>query len=152
MSLSLAEAASLTGLNKTTLLRSVKSGRMTGTKDALGQCQVAEAELLRVYQPSGGAAGERSDTRHDAAAALQAEVNGLKQVAELLRRELDECALIAITGAKRRLSRCAHCRPQRLLARGGPGGNGWRVESPGQFYQRDIFSGRGPRRPATDLV
>ena len=37
MSLSLAEAASLTGLNKTTLLRSIKSGRMTGTKDALGQ-------------------------------------------------------------------------------------------------------------------
>ena len=90
MSLSLAEAASLTGLNKTTLLRSIKSGRMTGTKDALGQWQVAEAELLRVYQPSEGAAGERSDTRHDAAAALQAEVNGLKQVAELLRRELDD--------------------------------------------------------------
>ena len=90
MSLSLAEAASLTGLNKTTLLRSIKSGRMTGTKDALGQWQVAKAELLRVYQPSEGAADERSDTRHDAAAALQAEVNGLKQVAELLRRELDD--------------------------------------------------------------
>ena len=47
--LSLAEAAGLTGLNKTTLLRSIKSGRMTGSKDALGQWQVHEAELLRVY-------------------------------------------------------------------------------------------------------
>ena len=43
--LSLAEAAGLTGLNKTTLLRSIKSGRMTGSKDALGQWQVHEAEL-----------------------------------------------------------------------------------------------------------
>ena len=88
--LSLAEAAGVTGLNKTTLLRSIKSGRMTGSKDALGQWQVHEAELLRVYQPVADAAGERSDVRHDAAAALQAEVNGLKQMAELLRRELDD--------------------------------------------------------------
>ena len=59
--LSLAEAAGLTGPNKTTLLRSIKSGRMTGSKDALGQWQVHEAELLRVYQPAANAAGERGD-------------------------------------------------------------------------------------------
>jgi hypothetical protein len=70
MPMSLAEAAAVTGMNKTTLLRSIKSGRMTGKKDALGQWQVDEAELLRVYQPAAGAAGERGDTRHDAAAAL----------------------------------------------------------------------------------
>jgi|HubBroStandDraft_4_1064222.scaffolds.fasta_scaffold616887_2 hypothetical protein len=46
--LSLAEAASLTGLNKTTVMPSIKSSRLTGTKDPLVR-QVGEAELLRVY-------------------------------------------------------------------------------------------------------
>ena len=80
--LSLAEAAGLTGLNKTTPLRSIKSGRMTGSKDALGQWQVHEAELLRVYQPAADAAGERSDTRHDAAAALQGKRLDTKESAQ----------------------------------------------------------------------
>jgi hypothetical protein len=90
MPLSLAEASALTGFNKTTILRSIKNGRLTGTKDPLGQWQVAEAELLRVYQPAVGGAAERSDSRQGAVAVLEAEVTGLKQVAELLRRELDD--------------------------------------------------------------
>jgi len=53
--LSLAEAASLTGLNKTTVMPSIKSSRLTGTKGPLVR-RVGEAELLRVYgrrgQPS----------------------------------------------------------------------------------------------------
>jgi len=52
MSYSLAQAAAATGLNKTTLLRSIKSGRITGTKDALGQWQIDPAELHRVYPPN----------------------------------------------------------------------------------------------------
>src|SRR5271169_263430 len=52
MSYSLAQAAAATGLNKTTLLRSIKSGRLTGTKDALGQWQIDPAELHRVYPPN----------------------------------------------------------------------------------------------------
>jgi hypothetical protein len=39
--LSLAETSAPTGLNKTTILRSIKNGRLTGTKDPLGQWQVA---------------------------------------------------------------------------------------------------------------
>jgi hypothetical protein len=71
-------------------LRSIKGGRLTGTKDALGQWQVAEAELIRVYRPAASAATQRSDSRHDATAVLAAEIAGLKQVAELLQRELDD--------------------------------------------------------------
>jgi hypothetical protein len=40
MSYSLAEAAKATGLYKSTILRSIKAGRLTGTKDALGQWQI----------------------------------------------------------------------------------------------------------------
>lgn len=47
MSYSLAAAAAATGLNKTSILRAIKSGKISGTKDALGQWWV-EAELDRV--------------------------------------------------------------------------------------------------------
>jgi hypothetical protein len=52
MSYSLAEAAKATGLYKSTILRSIKAGRLTGTKDALGQWQIDPAELHRVYAPA----------------------------------------------------------------------------------------------------
>ncbi len=47
--LSLSEAAAATGLNKTTVLRSIKSGKIMGTRDPLGQWQIDAAELHRVY-------------------------------------------------------------------------------------------------------
>ena len=49
MPYSLAEAAAATGLNKTTVLRSIKAGHIAGTKDALGQWQIEPAELRRVH-------------------------------------------------------------------------------------------------------
>ena len=51
--LSLSEAAAATGLNKTTVLRSIKSGKISGTRDPLGQWQIDAAELHRVYPPVG---------------------------------------------------------------------------------------------------
>jgi len=47
--LSLSEAAAATGLNKTTVLRSIKSGKISGTRDPLGQWRLDAAELHRVY-------------------------------------------------------------------------------------------------------
>jgi excisionase family DNA binding protein len=47
--LSLSEAAAATGLNKTTVLRSMKSGKISGTRDPLGQWRIDAAELHRVY-------------------------------------------------------------------------------------------------------
>ena len=44
MSYSLGAAAAATGLNKTSILRAIKSGKISGTKDALGQCWVEPAD------------------------------------------------------------------------------------------------------------
>src|SRR5262245_65993708 len=51
MSYSLGAAAAATGLNKTSILRAIKSGKISGTKDALGQWWVGPAELQRVPKP-----------------------------------------------------------------------------------------------------
>jgi len=53
MSYSLGAAAAATGLNKTSILRAIKSGKISGTKDALGQWWVEPAELQRVPKPAG---------------------------------------------------------------------------------------------------
>jgi len=52
MSYSLGAAAAATGLNKTSILRAIKSGKISGTKDALGQWWVEPAELQRVPKPA----------------------------------------------------------------------------------------------------
>src|SRR5215510_2268205 len=52
MSYSLGAAAAATGLNKTSILRAIKSGKISGTKDALGQWWVEPAELHRVSKPA----------------------------------------------------------------------------------------------------
>jgi hypothetical protein len=64
MSYSLAEAAAAVGLNKTSILRAIKSGKISGTKDAHGQWLVEPAELHRVHPPL-----ERSDANPTADAA-----------------------------------------------------------------------------------
>ena len=48
MSLTLSEAAQATGTNRTTILRAVKGGRISGIKDDNGW-RVEAAELFRVY-------------------------------------------------------------------------------------------------------
>jgi len=52
MSYSLGAAAAATGLNKTSILRAIKNGKISGTKDALGQWWVEPAELHRVPKPA----------------------------------------------------------------------------------------------------
>ena len=53
----LAEAAAATGLNKASILRAIKSGKISGTKDALGQWWVEPAELHRVAEAPARAHG-----------------------------------------------------------------------------------------------
>src|SRR5262249_748168 len=52
MSYSLGAAAAATGLSKTSILRAIKSGKISGTKDVLGQWWVEPAELHRVPKPA----------------------------------------------------------------------------------------------------
>jgi excisionase family DNA binding protein len=52
MSYSLAEAAQATGLNRSTILRAIKNGRISGVRDELGAWSVEPVELHRVFPPA----------------------------------------------------------------------------------------------------
>jgi excisionase family DNA binding protein len=52
MSYSLAEAAQATGLNRSTVLRAIKSGRISGQRDGQGAWTVEPVELHRVFPPA----------------------------------------------------------------------------------------------------
>jgi len=49
MPYSLQQAATATGLNKSTILRAIKAGKISAVRDEQGQWQVEPAELHRVY-------------------------------------------------------------------------------------------------------
>ena len=70
MSYSLSNAAAACGIYKSTVLRSIKSGRLTATKDALGQWRIEAAELHRVYPPVQSDDADGNGTRHDATAEM----------------------------------------------------------------------------------
>jgi hypothetical protein len=97
MSYTLAEAAAACGINKSTVLRAVKSGRISGTKDELGAWHVEAAELHRVFPPAASAAPSREALpRHAPAdAATDALVAELRSVIADLRRDRDNWQEIA---------------------------------------------------------
>ena len=70
MSYSLSNAAAACGIYKSTVLRSIKSGRLTASKDAFGQWRIEPAELHRVYPPVQSNDADGNGTRHDATATL----------------------------------------------------------------------------------
>jgi hypothetical protein len=94
MSYTLATAAKATGLNKSTILRAIKSGQITGTKDQFGEWRVEPVELHRVYpaiaELSAGSDMPRPHAAFDAAT-LNAEIEALiRRAGNLLRQQLDE--------------------------------------------------------------
>ena len=52
MPYTLAEAAQATGLNRSTILRAIKNGRISGVRDELGAWSVEPAELHRLFLPA----------------------------------------------------------------------------------------------------
>jgi excisionase family DNA binding protein len=103
----LGEAARLTGLGKTTLARAIKSGRLSATRTDLGSYQIDPAELARVYPfpaptvAAGATVAATGPLVHHATpnatgetpgvtAALEGQISGLREVGELLRRQLDD--------------------------------------------------------------
>lgn len=94
MALTLAEAARATGTHKVTLLRAIKAGKVSATKTEHNTWLIEPAELFRVYPP----VELRSDAGTDAtqryapaaAAAIDAQIAALRDVAELLRGQLDD--------------------------------------------------------------
>jgi hypothetical protein len=77
MALTLAEAAQETGLNRSTILRAIKSGKVSGARDPNGTWLVEPAELFRVFAPAEAssqsvpqdAQGEAAELRRRAEAA-----------------------------------------------------------------------------------
>jgi excisionase family DNA binding protein len=55
MPLTLAEAAQATGLNRSTILRAIKSGKISGARDEAGAWAVEPVELHRVFPPASAA-------------------------------------------------------------------------------------------------
>jgi excisionase family DNA binding protein len=60
--LSLSEAAAATGLNKKTVRRSLKSGKISGTRDPGGRRRIDAAQLLRVYPPIASATAVKTNS------------------------------------------------------------------------------------------
>jgi excisionase family DNA binding protein len=104
--ITLGEASRLTGLGKTTLARAIKAGRLSATRTPMGNYEIDPAELARCYPFKAPTAtdatlaatgpllwvhrtGESRDAT-GATAALEARVAGLREIGDLLRRQLDE--------------------------------------------------------------
>jgi hypothetical protein len=77
MSYTLATAAAATGLNKTTILRAIKSGKISAAKDPHGQWLVEPVELHRIYPPDAGRNTRSDAPQQDALAAVELQVKVL---------------------------------------------------------------------------
>jgi hypothetical protein len=63
MAYTLGTAAQATGASKSTIFRSIKSGRISATRDEQGQWQIEPAELFRVFSPLAVADGTPEPSR-----------------------------------------------------------------------------------------
>ena len=130
MSYSLSNAAAACGIYKSTVLRSIRAGRLTATKDALGQWRIEPAELHRVYPPAQSNGADGKGTRHDAATALRAElaeqrVVDLKAMLDDVRLQRDkwqqQAERLALTDARGREPTLRELRTTFIIASGGLG-------------------------------
>jgi excisionase family DNA binding protein len=98
MAMGLSEAAAATGVNRSTIYRAWKSGRMSATRTDTGQIEVDPAELFRVFSPIAAQGAEISATHPDAqvtatdnntlrASALEIEVKLLREMLDAMRED-----------------------------------------------------------------
>ena len=94
--LSLIEAARVSGQSKSTIWRAVNSGRLSATRTYTGDYQIDPAELHFVLETGEGRATTVSVKRNAMAMEraetdlMQAQIDRLFQVGELIRNELDK--------------------------------------------------------------
>jgi hypothetical protein len=113
MAYNLVTGAAATGVNRTTLLRAIKAGKVSAERDAQGAWTIQPSELHRVYPPlpQGTATAEpvQMPTLGDQVALLRTLVTEMSAtIADLRRREDD-------LKADRDAWREAHSASQRLL-------------------------------------
>ena len=97
MGYTLGQAAKAVGMSKTSILRSIKAGRISAGRDEFGQWAIEPCELHRVYPPitgdndTGNGTGERAVTGGDTALVeANAHASLLEQRISDLRTILDE--------------------------------------------------------------
>jgi len=86
MSYTLAEAATAAGVYKSTILRAIKSGKISGAKNEMGEWVVEPVELHRVYPPATRSDADTSATQRYAPGDTEAELRATmleERVAEL---------------------------------------------------------------------
>jgi hypothetical protein len=84
MPITLAQAAEQSGVNRSTLLRAVKAGRISGARDEAGNWTVDPAEAFRVFPP------KQPPQQAQADAATDALIAQLHRVIDDLRQDRDE--------------------------------------------------------------
>jgi hypothetical protein len=100
MAIGLSEAAAATGVNRSTIYRAFKAGRLSANRTDTGQIEVEPAELFRVFPPialqqgthdaapSGATDGDGQDNAlHDNA--LEREVQQLRDALAAMREDRD---------------------------------------------------------------
>jgi hypothetical protein len=83
--ITLLEAAKQTGKGKTTLLKAIKSGRLSATKNEAGEWQLDPAEVFRVYTPVSGSGAHFSAL---VSTPVSGDLEALKRENELLRQQI----------------------------------------------------------------
>src|SRR5215813_12004828 len=86
----LGTASQATGCAKSTILRAIKAGRISATRDDLGQWQIDPAELFRVFPPLALPGATPQPAPMERAATTDMLVSELRQVISDLRRGQDD--------------------------------------------------------------
>jgi len=117
------QAANEVGVSKSTISRAIKNGRVSATKDDTGVYHIEPAELFRVYPRTAATRFNNAPMTRDAppaeAAALNAEIAGLKAQLDLMRETLDDAKEERTAWQKQAES------SQRLLADASPKRRSW---------------------------
>jgi hypothetical protein len=124
MAYNLVSAAASTGVNRSTILRSIKAGRISAQRDATGGWQIEPAELHRVFpavaQGDAEPAQQAAQPESDQVALLRNMISMMERRVEDLQQERDRWHE-AFQGAQRLLPAPATPRNgifRRLMGRG----------------------------------
>ena len=98
MAYTLGQAAKATGLNKATIFKALKAGKISGEKDIHGRYVIDPAELHRIYPPVSENGDKRGTGQQQPTANNDAETQLLREKVSLLERLVDQ-----ITGERDRL-------------------------------------------------
>jgi excisionase family DNA binding protein len=89
--LSLREAAKQVNVSKSTILRAVRSGRMSAGRTEDGGYSIDPAELFRVYEPKSNGNGACVPEGNSMQRELEAQITGLKEMRDMLFAQLEDC-------------------------------------------------------------